>query len=305
LKLDKLIKDNKLVDRLDKLDPDNASGTRNDGINYWKGKKIVTLDDWKKKIGRSDKKAYQKDIQYQRIKKEALQFFPDDYERSLFPLGVPQELMKMAKTWEKQYVQLMQFRNNSKCGRYFCFNCLLCPDKEEDGRNIGISRLVARAMEINNQGVEEQDSNTDTPSTALSYSYPCLVLNRFNCPFDRKEEIKKKNKKKPKHHQQQETNNEEEPNISDIEYLFIVSACSFAVESALIRAIDEKSTVIPINSVEDIYHALTNRETLDKLLEHDLNEEQLKYKDDIVGFFMSIKDDIRIEDLTYHKPTEA
>jgi hypothetical protein len=55
LKLDKLIKDSKLVERLDKLDPGNASGSKNDGINYWKGKKIVSLDEWKKKFARSNK----------------------------------------------------------------------------------------------------------------------------------------------------------------------------------------------------------------------------------------------------------
>jgi hypothetical protein len=55
LKLDKLIKDSKLVEKLDKLDPDNASGSKSDGINYWKGKKIVTLAEWKKKIARAIK----------------------------------------------------------------------------------------------------------------------------------------------------------------------------------------------------------------------------------------------------------
>ena len=82
MKLDKLIKDSKLVERLDKLNPDNASGSKNDGINYWKGKKIVTMAEWKKKIGRNDK-PFQEGIEDQRIK-EALQYFPDDYEKSLF-----------------------------------------------------------------------------------------------------------------------------------------------------------------------------------------------------------------------------
>jgi hypothetical protein len=93
LKLDKLIKDSKLVERLDKLDPDNASGIKNDGINYWKGKKIVSLDEWKNKFARSDK-AYQMGIEVQKTK-EALQYFPDDYEKSLFSLIVPEEVMEV------------------------------------------------------------------------------------------------------------------------------------------------------------------------------------------------------------------
>jgi hypothetical protein len=49
LNLYKLIKDNKLFERLDKLDPDIiGSKNKNDEINYWKGKKIVTLAEWRK-----------------------------------------------------------------------------------------------------------------------------------------------------------------------------------------------------------------------------------------------------------------
>jgi len=97
LKLDKLIKDSKLVERLDKLDPENASGSKNDGINYWKGKKIVTMAEWKKKIGRNDK-PFQESIEDQRTK-EALQYFPDDYEKSLFAFVVPQELKEAGDKW--------------------------------------------------------------------------------------------------------------------------------------------------------------------------------------------------------------
>ena len=198
MKLDKLIKDSKLVERLDKLDPDNASGTRNDGINYWKGKKIVTLDEWKKKIGRSDK-AIQNDIEDQRMK-EALQYFPDDYEKSLFPLAVSQELIEATNKWYKQYLELMQFRKNTKCSRLLCFNCLLCPDKEESGYLVGISRLIARAIAVNKEEEEieynnnnnrnNNDSSSDTSKTTPSL-YPCPVLDRFKCPYDRKEMKKK------------------------------------------------------------------------------------------------------------------
>jgi len=93
LKLDKLIKDSKLVKRLDKIDPDNASGRKNDGINYWKGNKIISLAEWKNKFARSDD-AYQKGVEVQKTK-EALQYFPDDYQDSLFPLIVPDELKEV------------------------------------------------------------------------------------------------------------------------------------------------------------------------------------------------------------------
>lgn len=301
MKLDKLIKDSKLVERLDKLDPDNASGSKNDGINYWKGKKIVTLDEWKKKIGRSDK-AIQNDIEDQRMK-EALQYFPDDYEKSLFPLVVSQELIEAAKKWYRQYLELMQFRKNSKCSRLLCFNCLLCPDKEESGYLVGISRLLARAIAVNKEEEEyNNNSNSDT-STSTPSLYPCRVLDRFKCPYDRKEM-----KKKPKHQQHPVRNEQEEKekdlNSFDVDSLFLLSGYALVVESAFIKAKKEES-VIPINNVEDIYVALTDRETLDKLLQQELGEESLDYRDEIVEFFMSIRDTVRMEDLAYHKPTDT
>jgi hypothetical protein len=258
LKLDKLIKDSKLVERLDKLDPDNASESKNDGIRFWKGKKIITLAEWKKKIAKSDK-AYQRGIGDQNIK-ESFQYFPDDYEKSLFHLVVPEELMEVVKKWHNQYLELMQFRNNPRCGRSLCFNCLLCPDKENSGKYVGISRLVARAIEDDNQEEEEEDSNSNTSTTTHSL-YPCSVLNRFNCPYDRKEETKRKNNSKPQQQERNDDADDEELNSSDVDYLFLLSAYSFRAESAFIKARKEKSTVVPIKSVEDIYHALTNRET--------------------------------------------
>jgi hypothetical protein len=302
LKLDKLIKDSKLVERLDKLDPDNASGSKNDGINYWKGKKIVTMADWKKKIGRNDK-PFQEGIEDQRLK-EALQYFPDDYENSLFAFVVPQELMELAKKWEDHYLELMQFRNNSKCGRSLCFNCLLCPDKEERVNVVGISRLIARAVEVNNEKKEEDekeqgrnyDSDTVTNTESL---YPCSVLNRLKCPYDKKEMQKKSRHKQQVRNQGQGEEEEDDSNSFDVDYLFSLSTCSFMAELAFIKGRKDKS----IKNIEDVYNALTDRDTLDKLLQRELDEEQLKDKDEVLEFFMSIKDYVRIEDLTFYNPS--
>ncbi|MDQ4013076.1 MAG: hypothetical protein M3146_05045 [Thermoproteota archaeon] len=58
--------------------------------------------------------------------------------------------------------------------------------------------------------------------------------------------------------------------------------------------------MVPIRNVQDVYNALTDRETLDKLLQQGLDEEHQKYKNEIVELFMSIKDKVRIEDLTFY-----
>ena len=73
---------------------------------------------------------------------------------------------------------------------------------------------------------------------------------------------------------------------------------AFEVELAFGKAEQRKDTSkIQIKSVQDIYHALTDRDTLNKVLEQGFKEEHLKYKDQTVEFFMSIKDKITTEDL--------
>jgi hypothetical protein len=59
---------------------------------------------------------------------------------------------------------------------------------------------------------------------------------------------------------------------------------------------------VPIRNVKDGYNALTDRETLDKVLEQGLDEEYRQYKDVCVDFFINIKDKVRIEDLIVYEP---
>jgi hypothetical protein len=52
----------------------------------------------------------------------------------------------------------------------------------------------------------------------------------------------------------------------------------------------KKLSKVPIRSRDDIYHALKDKETLDKVLEQGLDEEHQKYKEQIAEFCMSLKD---------------
>jgi hypothetical protein len=108
-------------------------------------------------------------------------------------------------------------------------------------------------------------------------------------------------KKKPTHQQQVRNEEDEDSNSYDVDYLFLLKFYCSAIESALIKA-RKANSIVPIKNAEDIYNALTDRETLDKLLQQGLDENRLKYKEEIVEFFMSIKDNIRMEDLTFYKP---
>jgi hypothetical protein len=265
LNLDKSINSNKLFERLDKLYPDTSNeNNKNDGIKYWKGKKIVSLAEWRK-IANSTK-AFQYGIEYQRTK-EALQYFPDDYSKwPLFPLGVQKELIEATNKWYLQYLELMQYRENPNYGKTKCVRCLLSTDRES-AIFIGINKVVARALEDN------------------SSVYPCPIQNRFECPYDNKDKVK----------QQKEDNDAK----LDVDHLFRLAEIAYLVELVFATA-KEDTSKIQIKNRQDVYRTLTDRETFDKLLQQGLDDEHQKYKDEIVQFFMSIKDKVRMEDLTFY-----
>jgi hypothetical protein len=56
--------------------------------------------------------------------------------------------------------------------------------------------------------------------------------------------------------------------------------------------------------VQDVYHALTDRDTFDKLLQQGLDEEYQQQRAEIVNLFTGLKerDKIKIEDLTLYEP---
>jgi hypothetical protein len=66
-----------------------------------------------------------------------------------------------------------------------------------------------------------------------------------------------------------------------------------------------KVSKVPIRNVQDVYNALTDRDTFDKLLQQGLEEEYQKYRDEIVNLFMGLKDKVEIEDLTLYEPIFA
>jgi hypothetical protein len=257
LNLDKLVNNNKLFERLDKLYPDTTSKDKNDGVNYWKGKKIVSLAEWRK-IANSGQ-AFQKGVEYQNTK-EALQYFPDDYSKWLFPLGVQEELIEVTNKWYLQYLELMRYRKNPNYGKTKCSSCLLSTDREEAAIYVGINKIVARALE--------------------SSLYPCPIQNRFECPYDNRVD-------------------KEAKSTIDVGQLFRLSGIAFLVELAFAEA-EKDTSKIRIKNRRDVYNALTDRETLDAVLQQGLDEEHQKYKDKIVELFMSIKDKVRMEDLTFY-----
>jgi hypothetical protein len=306
--------------RLDKLYPDSSSNS-SDGINYWKGRNIIPLDKWLK-LTKANTISRRENYNV----KEGLQYFPDDYFEWMFPLGIPEDLKEQANKWYSDYIELMEYRKNPRIGRTKCFRCLLSPSREESAIFLGINKVIARAIEQENNNI-------------FSTIYPCPILNRYACPFDKKQSNDNNNKIK-------EGEEKADSNVLDIDDLFILSEIAFQVELALGKAqamtksnvtiyeadfeagkvkeiyanyhgdsysfsteypLEEKLSKVyrlskvPIRNVQDVYNALTDRDTFDKLLQEGLEEEYLQHKEELIEFFMSIKDKVRIEDLIVYE----
>ena len=277
---------------MDKLYPETSSGnSSNDGVNYWKGRKIIPLDNWLK-ITKANTISRKENYNV----KEGLQYFPDDYFEWMFPLGIPEDLKEEANKWYSDYIELMEYRRNPRIGRTKCFRCVLSPSREESAIFLGINKVIARAI--------EQENNI------ASTIYPCPILNRYECPFDKKTSNNNNNKIN-------EEGEKENLNFLDVDDLFNLSEIAFQVELALGKAkgmtksnetiyetdfeagkvkeiyanyygdpylfsteypLEEKLgevkrlSKVPIRNVQDVYNALTDRETFDKVL----NKDQMK-----------------------------
>jgi hypothetical protein len=114
-------------------------------------------------------------------------------------------------------------------------------------------------------------------SKGLGIEYPCQVVNRFRCPFERSVNGK--------------------DSSFDVNDLFRLSKLAFSVEISLAKARKDDSE-IRIKSKEELLHALTDVETLGKILEqgseaHEVNEYIRKYLREnltyIIDYFMRIR----------------
>src|ERR687891_42120 len=133
----------------------------------------------------------------------------------------------------------MNYTKNANYGRAKCFDCLLDPGGD-DPIFIGINKLISKGL-----GAE----------------YPCQVVNRFQCPFERS------------------VNEKDTP--FDVDDLFSLRELAFAVEISLAKARKDDSE-IRIKNKEELLHALEDRETFGKILEqgteaHEVDEYIRKY----------------------------
>lgn len=141
--------------------------------------------------------------------------------------------------WDSEFLELMEYTKNPGYGRLRCFHCLLSPDGD-DPIFIGINSLVAKGL-------------TDDKQENDPIDYPCRIINRFQCPYERTK--------------LKEANEVEATNSRfDVEDLFRLQRMAFLVEIALARAREEDSKT-QIRDKQDLLHALTDRDSLVKILQ--------------------------------------
>jgi hypothetical protein len=231
--------------------------------HYWKGRVVVSLDQWSQ-------------IERNYSLKAALKYFPNDFPTYGFHYILDriedQTLKQEVEQWYSDFVGLMKYTKNARYGKTECYHCLLSPFREEAAIFVGINKAISRALDTDGESV-----------------YPCKVLNRFECPYDKKIVAKGEDVTR-------DNNQIEKPNV---DYLFYLSELAFAVELALAKT-QEEDSVFRIRSAADAYEALTNKETLEKVLYQGLKEEHIQYKDKIVELFTSMKDRLKAEDLTVY-----
>ena len=289
----------KLSERLDRLNPSASIITSNNTINnnsiqnnsslkltHWKGKKIIPLDKWLK-ITKANTLFRIEDYNVM----EGFQYFPDDYTENLFCSGVEDSIENQANEWYRGYIELMEYTKNPCYGRTKCSDCLLSASWEKVGLYIGIHSVVIKGLAALTRGGLNGQEEGDAPIT-----YPCNVLNRYECPFDNQKNIKEEDKKSQ---------------LDDVDCLFALERMAFRVEQAFGHAttisqsneaiyevdfeankikeyqttyydgpclctgeyrLEEglakvaKLATFPIRNEDDVYNALTNREMLDNVL---------------------------------------
>jgi hypothetical protein len=158
LKLERSI--NNLSKRIEIFDPSNGDDPN---YYYWKGKRIIPLNQWIELKGTPF----------------AWQYFPADFNEFGTFLSENELTNEKIKKWNSDYLELMEHRKNPNYGRKKCFDCLLSPDWEEAAIFIGINKLAAKGLTV--VGEEENDGKNNSNSV----QYPCSVVNRFECPYEK------------------------------------------------------------------------------------------------------------------------
>jgi hypothetical protein len=182
---------------------------------------------------------------------------------------------------------------------------------------------------FNNNKKDNNNNNTASTTSTSASIYPCKVLNRYACPYDNKggkikadanfdvDGLFALNKlafqvELAFSHAYSMSKSNETIYEADFEAGKVKEICanyrgdpySFSTVYPLEEKLSKvhKLSKVPIKNVQDVYNALTDRDTFDKLLQEGLDEGYRGHRAEIVNLFMDLKDKIKIEDLTLYDP---
>ena len=338
MNIDKTIKE--LTNRLDVVSPAFSNGIRDDGINYWKDKRIISAKQWNEIYEKNS--TYTDTYKITLTSRKPLQYFPDDYNGSISASEIIDEKLKEEiQNWNIDYYELLEYRKNSTLGKMKCSKCLLS-GSNDDPIFIGIEKVFARIV----------ISNHCNDNAANNYSeiitYHCNVMNIFSCPLERKEDD----------HNSRDDRREKSKYPYKIEDLFALQRVAFTIEQAIstffeitkqneiiyevdcvndrVQEIHTKYNgeaeswgwqenvkdlllkVKPISNIvirnnQDIHNILTDGEKLNFLLEQYGEQQQNKNKeieyqvikdnkDTIINFILENKNSIKVDDLKISEP---
>jgi hypothetical protein len=316
LNLDKSV--NKLIDRIEKLDSSNGNN-KCDGINFWKGKRIISLEEWFQ-ISRTNNLS---NPDKHRIK-EGLEYFPNGYCEMIFPLGVPDDIIENVSVWHKEYIELMDYTKDENLGKKKCTDCLLNPNNE--GSYFSLYKFIANALQITKSyGLEDKNKN-------VTSIYPCQVVNFYSCPYDKKEESEAETVTRNdlfSLNQIAETIGRAFSKALNIKGNRIIYKIDFnlgkvqeidtflcgdpyaqnlsggkTIEHRLKEISEEieKLSLITMKDLDDIFAILTTKEKMDIVFQIGLDKKYIEHKDELIQFFISIKGNVNREDLTTSTP---
>ncbi len=167
-------------------------------------------------------------IQLKDIPRVSVNYFPDDFHVS--DTFIPEEdLRHRDEDTRRWYFEYLQLMDYTKNENYGRAKCFHCvlDPRGNDPIFIGINRLVSKGLKPKPE-------------------YPCRVANRFRCPYEKEDNDKDQQ--------------------FDVKDLFVLQKLAFAVEISLAKARKEDSR-IRIKNKEELLYALTDKDTLAKILE--------------------------------------
>lgn len=264
MKLERLI--NNLAKKLDKLDPEFSSCNRT-GLNYWKDKPIILLEDWIKF----------RDTPY------ALDYFPDDFDQSFTyiseeDLEKGRELKDIEK-WNSDYLELMEYTKNPNYGKVKCFHCLLSP-AGDDPIFIGINKLVSKRLIDRKQDPVQ---------------YPCEVVNRFQCPYEMT------NVKRDDHLGNANSNFDVEDlfRLERMAFVVEIALAKARKEDSRIRVRDKEELLHTLTDKETFAKILEQGSEACEVSD-DIRTYLAENRNDILDYFTKLKDKVNIEELRFY-----